>query len=111
LEVIIFASLESYAANRVFSKILLLEVRSSPAYFNSNAYGLVRKYAGTILGIIEEGIQTKELKPDTDPRLLRKVILGAIEHACIGEIIFAGKFDIDQVSKGITNIIFNGVTA
>lgn len=109
LEVIIFASLESYADNRVFSKILLLEVRSSPEYFNSSAYGLVRKYAGTILGIIEEGIQTKELKPDTDPCLLRKVILGAIEHACIGEIIFARELDIDQVSKGITNIVFNGV--
>lgn len=109
LEVIIFASLESYADNRVFSKILLLEVRNSPEYFNSSAYGLVRKYAGTILGIIEEGIQTKELKPDTDPYLLRKVILGAIEHACIGEIIFARELDIDPVSKGITNILFNGV--
>jgi AcrR family transcriptional regulator len=111
LEVIIFASLESYAHNRAFSKILLLEVRNSPEYFNSSAYGLVRKYAGIILGIIEEGIQTKELKPDTDPYLLRKVILGAIEHACIGEIIFARELDIDQVSKGITNIVFNGVKA
>lgn len=111
LEVIIFASLESYAENRVFSKILLLEVRNSPAYFNSEAYGLVRKYAGTILGIIEQGIQAKELKPDTDAYLLRKVILGAIEHACLGEIIFAGELDIDQVSKGITNIVFNGVKA
>jgi len=111
LEMIIFASLESYADNRVFSKILLLEVRNSPAYFNSEAYGLVREYARTILGIIEQGIQTKELKPDTDPYLLRKVILGAIEHACLGEIIFAGELDIDQVSKGITNILFNGVKA
>jgi TetR/AcrR family transcriptional regulator, fatty acid metabolism regulator protein len=111
LEVIIFASLESYAENRVFSKILLLEVRNSPEYFNSEAYGLVRKYAGTILGIIEQGIQTKELKPDTDAYLLRKVILGAIEHACLGEIIFAGELDIDKVSKGITNIVFNGVKA
>lgn len=111
LEVIIFASLESYADNRVFSKILLLEVRNSQAYFNSSAYGLVRKYAGTILGIIEEGIQKEELKPDTDPYLLRKVILGAIEHACLGEIIFTRELDIDQVSKGITNIVFNGVKA
>jgi TetR/AcrR family fatty acid metabolism transcriptional regulator len=39
------------------------------------------------------------------------VILGAIEHACIGEIIFARELDIDQVSKGITNIVFNGVTS
>ena len=109
LEVIIYTSLESYADNRVFSKILLLEVRNSPDYFNSDAYGLVRKYAGIILGIIEEGIKTKELKSDTDPHVLRKVILGAIEHACLGEIIFGRELDIDKVASGITHIVFNGV--
>ncbi len=111
LEVIIYTSLESYAHNRVFSKILLLEVRNSPDFFNSDAYGLVRKYAGIILGIIEEGIKNKEFKSDTDPHVLRKVILGAIEHACLGEIIFGRELDIDQVVSGITNIIFNGVSA
>ncbi|MBA3009149.1 MAG: TetR/AcrR family transcriptional regulator [Proteobacteria bacterium] len=111
LSVVIFSSLESYADNRVFSKILLLEVRNSLEFFNSCAYGRVRKYAGTILGIIEDGIQKKELKPDTDPYLLRKVILGAIEHACLGEIIFGRELDIEQVSSGIVNIVFNGVKA
>ena len=111
LEVIIFSSLESYAANRVFAKILLLEVRNSLGYFNSGAYEMVRKYAGIIINIIEDGIKKKELKPDTDPYLLRKVILGAIEHACLGEIIFGRELDIDLASKGITNIVFNGVKA
>ena len=109
LKVIIFASLESYASNRVFSKILLLEVRNSLEYFNSCAYEMVRLYAGTIFEIIEDGIKNKELKPDTDPYLLGKVILGAIEHACLGEIIFGRELDIDPVSCGIANIVFNGV--
>ena len=43
--------------------------------------------------------------------LFRSVILGAIEHACLGEIIFGRELDIDQVVSGITNIIFNGVSA
>jgi len=111
LEVIIFSSLESYAENRVFSRILLLEVRNSLEYFNSCAYGMVQDYAGTILDIIEDGLKNKEFKSDTDPYLLRKVILGSIEHACLGEIIFGRELDIDQASKGITNIVFNGVKA
>ncbi|NOX35385.1 MAG: TetR/AcrR family transcriptional regulator [Deltaproteobacteria bacterium] len=109
LEVIIFSSLESYAANRVFSKILLLEVRNSPGFFNSCAYTMVRKYSRTILKIIEKGIEKGELRHDIDPLILRKVILGAIEHACLGEIIFGKELDIDQVSTGIANIVFNGV--
>ncbi len=111
LEVIIFSSLESYAANRIFSKILLLEVRNSLDFFESCAYERVRKYTRTILDIIEKGIGTGELKPETDPYILRKVILGAIEHACLGEIIFGRQLDIDEVSAGIANIVFNGAKA
>ena len=111
LEVIIFSSLESYADNRIFSKILLLEVRNSPDFFDSCAYEMVRKYSHTILGIIEKGIKTGELKPDIDAFILRKVILGSIEHACLREIIFGKELDIDEVSTGISNIIFNGAKA
>lgn len=108
LEIIIFSSLESYADNRIFSKILLLEVRNSLDFFDSGAYEMIRNYSRTILEIIEKGIAKRELKSDVDPFILRKVILGAIEHACLGEIIFGRKLDIGKASTGIANIIFNG---
>jgi TetR/AcrR family fatty acid metabolism transcriptional regulator len=108
LEVIIFSSLESYVENRIFSKILLLEVRNSLEFFDSCAYTMVRKYSRTILDIIEAGIKNGEFKPDIDALILRKVILGAIEHACLGEIIFGKELDIDEISTGISNIVFNG---
>jgi hypothetical protein len=81
------------------------------AFFNSGAYEMVREYSRTLLDIIEKGIRNGELKPDVDAFILRKVILGAIEHACLGEIIFGKELDIDRVSTGITNIVFNGVKA
>ena len=110
LEVIIFSSLESYADNRIFSKILLLEVRNSLEFYDSSAYGRVQKYSRTILEIIEKGIESNELKPQIDPYVLRKVILGSIEHACLGEIIFGREIDIHTISNGIANIIFNGAS-
>ncbi|MDD9301910.1 MAG: TetR/AcrR family transcriptional regulator [Desulfobacter sp.] len=109
LEIVIFSSLESYAENRLFSKMLFLEVRSSPEYYSSGAYARVRKYAAIILGIIQQGIDNGEIKEKTDPVLLRKVILGAIEHACLGELIFGRALEIDTVASGISDIIFNGV--
>jgi TetR/AcrR family transcriptional regulator, fatty acid metabolism regulator protein len=111
LEIIIFSSLESYADNRIFSKILLLEVRNSLDFFDSHAYEMVRKYSRTILKIIEQGINKGELNPDIDSFTLRKVILGAIEHACLGEIIFGKELDIKKVSTNISNIVFNGAKA
>ncbi len=111
LEIIIRSSIEYYTANRVFARILLLEVRTSPDYFSSEAYTRVKAYARTILEVIRMGIQKGEIKPNTDPLILRKVILGTIEHACLGEIIFARDLDVQTVTHSISTIIFNGAKA
>jgi AcrR family transcriptional regulator len=108
LEIIICSSLEHYTTNRVFARILLLEVRNSPDYFSSEAYARVKAYARTILEVIQMGIQTGEIKANTDPLILRKVILGTIEHACLGEIIFARDLDVQAITRSISTIIFNG---
>lgn len=111
LEIIIAESLAAYTANRVFSKILFLEVRNSQGFFKTKAYECVRTYSKRILGIIEKGIDNGELKPSIDPIVFRKIILGAIEHACLGEIVFERELDIDTVSKGISSIVFEGAKA
>ncbi len=111
LEIIISASIAYYKANPVFARILLLEVRNSEAYFSSDAYQMVKQYARYILDVIREGIGNRELRPDLDPIVLRKVILGAIEHACLGEIIFSGNLDAQTITNQISQIIFYGVKA
>lgn len=111
LEIIICASIEYYTANRAFARMLLLEVRNSQAYFKSEAYQMIKTYARNILDIIHDGIRNGEIKSDTDPFILRKVILGAIEHACLGEIIFAGDLDAPSITNAISRIIFNGAKA
>jgi AcrR family transcriptional regulator len=109
LEAIVFASLDSYARNRVLARILLLEVRSSLSYFESGAYAMVKKYARTILDIIREGMEKGELRPDIDPFLMQKILLGAIEHTCLKQVIFDRKMDVKAAACGIVDIIFNGV--
>lgn len=111
LEIIIGTSIEYYAANRVFARILLLEVRNSQDYFSSEAYETVKVYARCILEIINEGIAKGEIRSDTDPLILRKIILGSIEHACLGEIIFSKNLDVEAMARRISTIIFNGAKA
>ena len=111
LRILIHKSLEHYAANRVFAKILFLEVRSSPRFFESDAYESVKVYAREILKIINAGIETGELRRGVDPITLRKVILGSIEHACLGEVIFGRELDIEAVTDQIVDIVFEGAKA
>ena len=109
LSIIIETTIESYAGNRVFARILLLEVRNSPDYFNCAAYGLVKTYAAAILEIIRQGQAQGEIHTDVDPHVFRQVILGAIEHACLGEVLFGSRMDTKQVSERISRILFKGV--
>jgi TetR/AcrR family fatty acid metabolism transcriptional regulator len=111
LEIIICASIESYTANRVFARMLLLEVRNSQTYFGSEAYRTVKLYASTILDIIHEGIRKGEIKSDIDSLIFRKIILGTIEHACLGEIIFDKDLDAQAMTNRISHILFNGAKA
>ncbi|HKK90183.1 MAG TPA: TetR/AcrR family transcriptional regulator [Desulfobacteraceae bacterium] len=108
LKIIIATSLASYTGNRVFARILLLEVRSAPEYFHCSAYRMVQRYARTILDIIRQGINNNEISREVDPKVLRKVILGAIEHACLGEILFNRDIDTETVSDNVCHIIFKG---
>ena len=62
LERIIYTSLECYGENRLLARMLMLEVRNSPAFFDSGAYGLVRRYAATILEVIEQGIEAGQIR-------------------------------------------------
>ncbi|MCK5541999.1 MAG: TetR/AcrR family transcriptional regulator [Desulfobacterales bacterium] len=109
LEVIINTSLESWTKSKVFAKILLLEVRSYPDYYKSRAYELIKVYAKTVATIIKQGVATGDIKKDTDHQTLTKIILGAIEHACLGDIIFERDIDIDHISKNICKTIFKGI--
>lgn len=109
LEIIVRTTLESYAGNRVFARILLLEVRNSPSYFSSEAYEVVRQYAENVLNIIEEGREKGELRADTDALVLRKILFGTMEHACLGEVIFGRKLDVEKTTSAIMDILFNGV--
>jgi AcrR family transcriptional regulator len=109
LRTMIRTTIRAYVKNRVFARIILLEVRSSPDYFGCPAYDMVKRYASTLLDIIRKGQEQGEISPGIDPLAFRKVILGSIEHACLGEVIFNREMDPDAVAEQINHILFKGV--
>ena len=99
-----------YAENRIIAKILLLEVRNYPAYFESESYRIVQDYGKMILEFIEEGIRTDEIRSDIAPHQIRQVILGGIEHLCLPGVIFGGEIPADQCAADLCEIISHGIS-
>jgi len=110
LRTVIRFSLHWYDRQRVFTRILLIEVRNSPDFFKSDAYQkCVREYSKIIIDIINEGIQNGEIHKSIKPAVIRQVIQGSIEHACLPGIIFDRKMSPESVADDLCRIIFMGI--
>jgi hypothetical protein len=59
--------------------------------------------------IIEEGIQSGEIRNDIDPSAIRQFILGSIEHYCLPALIFNYKMNCDALSDNLCEILFVGI--
>ncbi|SMD08361.1 transcriptional regulator, TetR family [Desulfocicer vacuolatum DSM 3385] len=106
---VIWSSIDGYATHRVFARIILLEVRNSDEYFQSDVYGLVRQFNKILLDIIHEGIETGEIRQDISTSLIRHTIFGAIEHACLNRVLFNEAISTDETAEQITHLILNGI--
>jgi TetR/AcrR family fatty acid metabolism transcriptional regulator len=106
---LIWSTINFYDQNRVFAKILLLEVRSHQGYFESKTYQLVKGYTHLVIDIIQEGIDTGEIRDDITPKYTRQIILGSIEHLIIAAIIHNGPIDVDLLQEELCNTIFKGI--
>jgi len=98
-----------YSQDRIFAKILLLEVRGYPDYFESETYQLVRYWSNRILEVIVEGVNSGEIRSDISPRHLRQIILGGIEHLCLPGIIFGGDISPKILSEALCEVILCGI--
>ena len=109
LRKLIWSHINVYATNRVFAKILLLEVRNYPDYYKSETYELVKIYSNTVLRIIEEGIRNKEIREDLEPKLIRLGIIGSIEQVCLSGVVFGRKISPDDITENLCEFIFKGI--
>jgi TetR/AcrR family transcriptional regulator, fatty acid metabolism regulator protein len=102
------STISFHRRNRVFSKILLLEVRNNPGFFDSHAYTLVRKYARLIDEIIAEGIKNREIRDDIPISTMKDAVLGGVEHACLKVVIFGRDLDEDALVGNLAEILAHG---
>ena len=105
----VWSHIQVYATNRVFARILLIEVRSHKDYYMSETYERVKIYSSTVLDILEEGVANQEIRDDISIMLARQVILGSIEQVCLTGITFEREIDPDALTDAICDIVFRGI--
>ncbi|MBW1780954.1 MAG: TetR/AcrR family transcriptional regulator [Deltaproteobacteria bacterium] len=109
LRKLIWSHINVYATDRVFAKILLIDVRSFSDYYTSRPYELVKKYSNILLAIIEEGIADGEIRPDIPSSTMRQVILGALENVCLTGVVFDREISPDDLTESLCDVLFSGI--
>jgi len=84
-----------------YARILLLECRSSWEFYKTQAYQLIRQYAGILLDIINQGVEKGRFRPDLDTRLMRDIILGTLDAEMVSSLasgeITEGAADLEDI--------------
>ena len=106
---LIWRTIDNWNRNRVVAKILLIEVRNYPGYYDSETYEIIREYCRLILSLIKEGMNNGEIRNDVSPWHLMQVLLGGIEHIILPSLLFDREFDVDVFAENLFQIVFERV--
>ncbi len=105
----IWSQINACNADKVFSRILTLEVRNFAGYYSSQSYKIIKQYDNILLDIIKEGVQKGEIRDDISPGNIKRIIFGAAEHLCLPGIVFNREFSPDALTEDLCKLIFPGI--
>ena len=101
--------LRSFLEDLDFCRFFVSDVRSANGYRGSPVQKLNRAYTRIFIKVLEEGVVAGKMKADLDPRLIRDVVFGAVEHVAWRHALRGRAIDIDDVARQLTEITLNGV--
>jgi AcrR family transcriptional regulator len=111
LKIIIKDTFEAYSSQKVFAKIILIEVRNFPGYFESNTFQLVRQYAQMLVDVVKEGMASGEIRDDVPPEAIRSTIIGGIEHIMLPSLLFGRNIEPEMYFENLFEVLLNGIVA
>jgi TetR/AcrR family transcriptional regulator, fatty acid metabolism regulator protein len=98
-----------YEHNALYSSLIMLQLRTNRNFLNTKSYQKIQKVAQTLLDCIEEGIKDGAFKEDTDPILIRSMILGTIEHLCTRKLLLGKPTNLMVFVDPLMDSIFDGI--
>lgn len=105
LRKLIWHQLRDLTTNRNYTSILLRDLRTLPAFYQSRSYDMIRKYDAFAVDAIREGIMDGEIDPDLEPGLIVDMIFGAIDSVVLRWLFFKDPCDPNQVADSLCSLV------
>jgi len=109
LETLIRRHLEVFVSDTDLCRLFISEVRTASDYQGSSIQELNRLYTSVLIRIVKNAVRTGEVRSDVNPRLLRDVIFGAIEHLAWRHVNGKGQLRVTQTARDLTVMLTSGI--
>ena len=109
LEALIRRHLGVFVADTDLCRLFISEVRTASDYEGSSIQELNRLYTSVLIRIVKDAVKTGEVRPDVNPKLLRDVIFGAIEHLAWRHVNGRGQLRVTQTARDLTLMLTSGI--
>jgi AcrR family transcriptional regulator len=106
---IIYGYMRFYQNHPDYASVALLILKQNREFLKTEAYQVVREWSREIVRVVEEGIATGEFKADTNPFLIRSVVLGTIEHSVISWLLLGRPANLVELVDPLTDVIVHGI--
>lgn len=95
--------------DRLYTALLLLELRPNPRFYQSPAYQLIRQYSQKVKSIIHEGQRAGEFREIKKVYLLLAMLFGVIDHTRLTWVLFNRPSSLIQQTEGIFDLIYHAL--
>jgi TetR/AcrR family transcriptional regulator, fatty acid metabolism regulator protein len=109
LYVLVSEHLQVFVADVDLCRLFISEVRTASDYRGSLIQQLNRRYTSILIKIVDEAIASGVIRPDIDPRLVRDMLFGAIEHSSWRHVNAGKSLDVPRVARAMTDVLANGL--
>jgi TetR/AcrR family transcriptional regulator, fatty acid metabolism regulator protein len=109
LEALMRRHLEVFVSDTDLCRLFISEVRTASDYEGSPIQELNRLYTSVLIRIVKHAVKTGEVRPDVNPKLLRDVIFGGIEHLAWRHVNGKGQIRVAQTARDLTIMLTSGI--
>jgi len=110
LYILVSGHLRTFIADTDLCRLFISEVRTASDYRGSAIQQLNRRYTSVLIDIVDQGIADGEVRSDVDPRLVRDMLFGAIEHSSWRHINGSRPLDFERLAKSMTDVLLGGLS-
>ena len=111
LRALVQSYVTTYERNPEYTALIMLHLKTSRNFLQTKAYEVVQVAARMMLACIREGVETGIFRKDTDPYLVRAMILGTIEHLFTRKHLMGNPPELMSQVDPLVDLILDGIRA